>query len=174
MWGFESPSRHHTAGYCKPAETNADKLFQQLSVSSSQSGNGSEWSNLAAAWPRFMIDWVTRHSPLPSLRDNGGRIASISPDGEIEWQVEKKQQVSGSHESNISIKSNGASHLYFDGNPSKWLQGHNLFGSNNLILQQRVYDPISLQIKCASSGLIKSIESDPEVSPRITLLASRD
>lgn len=81
-----------------------------------------------------MIDWVTAILPCyHSETINGGRIACISPDGEIEWQVEKKQQVSGSHESNISIKSNGASQLYFDGNPSKWLQGHNLFGSDNLI-----------------------------------------
>ena len=81
-----------------------------------------------------MIDWVTAILPCNhSEAINGGRIACISPDGEIEWQVEKKQQVSGSHESNISIKSNGPSQLYFDGNPSKWLQGHNLFGSDNLI-----------------------------------------
>lgn len=81
-----------------------------------------------------MIDWVTAILPCNhSKAINGGKIACISPDGEIEWQVEKKQQVSGSHESNISIKSNGASHLYFDGNPAKWLQGHNLFGSDNLV-----------------------------------------
>jgi len=81
-----------------------------------------------------MIDWVTAILPCyHSEAINGGRIACISPNGEIEWQVEKKQQVSGSHESNISIKSNGSNELYFDGNPSKWLQGHNLFGSNNLI-----------------------------------------
>jgi II/X family phage/plasmid replication protein len=81
-----------------------------------------------------MIDWVTAIIPCyHSGAISGGKIACISPDGEIEWQVEKNHQVSGSHESNLNIKSNGASHLYFDGNPSKWLQGHNLFGSDNLI-----------------------------------------
>jgi II/X family phage/plasmid replication protein len=39
--------------------------------------------------------------------------------------------------SDYSKKSYGRSQLhtslYFDGNPSKWLQGHNLFGSDNLI-----------------------------------------
>lgn len=63
----------------------------------------------------------------------GGRVASITPDGEIEWQVEKKQQVKGSYESNLSVKSIGRSLLYLDGNPAKWLQGHNLFGSDDLI-----------------------------------------
>ncbi len=81
-----------------------------------------------------MIDWVTAILPCNhSETIYGGRIACISPDGEIEWQVEKKQQVPGSHESNLNIKSIGSTHLYFDGNPAKWLQGHNLFGSDNLI-----------------------------------------
>ena len=81
-----------------------------------------------------MIDWETAILPCcHSEAITGGRIASISPEGEIEWQVEKNHQVSGAHESNINIKSNGASHLCFDGNPSKWLQGHNLFGSDNII-----------------------------------------
>lgn len=81
-----------------------------------------------------MIDCVTAILPCyHSEAITGGIIACISPDGEIEWQVEKNQQVSSSHESNINIKPNGASHLYFDGNPSKWLQAHNLFGSDNFI-----------------------------------------
>lgn len=81
-----------------------------------------------------MIDWVTAIIPCthPEMI-YGGRIACITPDGYIEWQVEKKKQVAGSHESNLNIKSNGPTHLYFDGNPAKWLQGHNLFGSDNLV-----------------------------------------
>lgn len=80
-----------------------------------------------------MIDWVTAILPCHhSEAIYGGKIACISPDGEIEWQVEKKQQVAGSHESNLNIKSIGSTHLYLDGNPAKWLQGHNLFGSDNL------------------------------------------
>ena len=56
-----------------------------------------------------MIDWVTAILPCNhSGAISGGRIAWISPEGEIEWPVEKKQQVFGSHEFNISIKSNGA------------------------------------------------------------------
>ncbi|MEQ1589629.1 MAG: phage/plasmid replication protein [Gallionella sp.] len=55
-----------------------------------------------------MIDWVTAIIPCNhSELITGGKIACISPDGEVEWQVEKNQQVSGSHESNISVKSNG-------------------------------------------------------------------
>lgn len=81
-----------------------------------------------------MIDWVTAIIPCNhSEQIYGGRIASVTPDGEIEWQVEKKQQVPGSHEANLSVKSIGRNQLYFDGNPAKWLQGHNLFGSDSLV-----------------------------------------
>lgn len=52
-----------------------------------------------------MFDRVTailpsRYSELIS----GGKIACISSDGEIEWRVEKKQQVADSHKSELNIK----------------------------------------------------------------------
>jgi len=81
-----------------------------------------------------MIDWIT--AIIPCHHDEkiyGGSLASVTLDGEIEWRVEKKQQVPGSHESNLNIKSLDNHHILFDGNPAKWLQGHNIFGSDNLI-----------------------------------------
>src|SRR5690606_6411735 len=51
----------------------------------------------------------------------------------IEWQVEKKQQIHGSYESSLSIKSLDPETILIDGNPAKWLQGHNIFGSDDLI-----------------------------------------
>ena len=81
-----------------------------------------------------MIDWVT--AIIPCHHDEmifGGFITSVSLDGEIDWRVEKKQLIIGSHESSISIKSVDNKHLLIDGNPAKWLQGHNIFGSNDLI-----------------------------------------
>lgn len=81
-----------------------------------------------------MIDWVTAVIPCHhSEKIYGGRVASVSPEGEIEWQVDKKQQVPGSHEANLSVKSSDPTKLYLDGNPAKWLQGHNLFGNDNLV-----------------------------------------
>ena len=81
-----------------------------------------------------MIDWVT--AIIPCHHDDkvyGGTVASITSDGEIEWQVEKKQQIRGSYESSISIKSLDPKTILLDGNPAKWLQGHNIFGSDYLI-----------------------------------------
>lgn len=80
-----------------------------------------------------MIDWITAIIPCHhDERIYGGSIASVNLDGEIEWRVEKKQQVRGSNESNLSIKSIDNNYLLIDGNPAKWLQGHNIFGTDNL------------------------------------------
>lgn len=81
-----------------------------------------------------MIDWIT--AIIPCHHDEkiyGGSIASVNLDGEIEWRVEKKQQIRGSYESNLNIISIDDRYIFLDGNPAKWLQGHNIFGSNDLI-----------------------------------------
>ena len=81
-----------------------------------------------------MIDWITAIIPCHhDVKIHGGTIASITPDGEIEWQVEKKQEVRGSYETNLNVKSLDPKTIFIDGNPAKWLQGHNIFGTDNLI-----------------------------------------
>lgn len=86
-----------------------------------------------------MIDWVTcvlpcTHTPLPS-----DRVYKVSSAGVLEWCKPCQLPVTGSHESSLMVSSVGAadgglaSHLYVSGNPSKWLQGHNLFGSDDLV-----------------------------------------
>ncbi len=92
----------------------------------------------------LMIDWFRGeifflHAPLPA-----GRVMSILPDGELEWETVKSVQLRGSHESSLKIKSSGgdgqgnATTLLIDGNLSKFLQGHNIFGSldMNLLLHK--------------------------------------
>ncbi|EDU9608725.1 Replication-associated protein G2P [Salmonella enterica subsp. enterica] len=85
-----------------------------------------------------MIDWITAiypcvHEPLPS-----GSVISIDASGEVEWKTVKRLAVRGSHESALYVRSVGSdgegrcSHLYIDGNPSKFLQGHNVVGSDDL------------------------------------------
>lgn len=86
-----------------------------------------------------MIDWLTAtiflvHWPIPA-----GSVMSIHPDGTVEWESLKKTRVRGSFESSIQVRSQGAldgegraTQLYIDGNPAKFLQGHNVFGSSDL------------------------------------------
>lgn len=111
-----------------------------------------------------MIDWVT--AIIPCHHDEkiyGGTIASVTSDGEIEWRVEKKQQIRGSYESSLSIKSLDPQTIMIDGNPAKWLQGHNMFGSDDLIsLVQAVMfkltpllklSPTDYDLECWEQGL---------------------
>lgn len=111
-----------------------------------------------------MIDWVTAIIPChhPEMI-TGGSIASVDPDGVIEWRVEKKKQIRGSYESSLSIKSLDPTQIILDGNPAKWLQGHNMFGSDNLIgliqevMQKLVpilgFTPTDYDIECWKTGI---------------------
>ena len=85
-----------------------------------------------------MVDWFRGevsflHDPLPA-----GTVLSISPDGEVEWEIVKSIQARGSHESSLKVRSAGgnglgqATSLLIDGNLCKFLQGHNIVGSLDL------------------------------------------
>ena len=83
----------------------------------------------------IMIDWITARVPCfhpePIL---GGRVLKLSPEGEKVWEVATRLEVVGSHETNLLIRTHGTGVdgegviLEISGNPTKWLQGHNLFG----------------------------------------------
>lgn len=87
-----------------------------------------------------MIDWVSARLPLRHFPINNGGVVKFLADGSVDWQIRSKLQVQGSHESSIQIRSDGefdaegrASEIFFSGNPSKFLQGHNVFGSDDII-----------------------------------------
>ena len=105
-----------------------------------------------------MIDWISGFLPCTHTPLKAGYVCSVSPVGEVEWQTPKRTQVSGSFEQNITVKSDGshgdgtASHLYFSGNPSKFLQGHNIFGSDDLIsLMVDTYQRVCLALDITPS-----------------------
>ena len=88
-----------------------------------------------------MIDWITTHGfpcyhPTPI---DGGHVLSVDRHGNMEWSSQKFLKVVGSSDASIRIKTShvGPSGegigLSIDGNPAKFLQGHNLFGTDDLI-----------------------------------------
>jgi II/X family phage/plasmid replication protein len=80
-----------------------------------------------------MIDWITAVVPFRHTEPiTGGRIVSISSDGELQWESAKAQEVVGSHDTNLHIRSHRPGFLWISGNPIKWFQGHNLFGTDDL------------------------------------------
>ena len=94
------------------------------------------WYNLGSS--EQMIDWVTAIIPFVHEPLNGGSVLKVLPSGEVEWESPCRLSVRGSHERDIAVRSQGgdgsglATELVIDGNPSKYLQGHNIFGSDDL------------------------------------------
>lgn len=124
----------------------------------------------------MMIDWVSCYLPILHAKPiSDGMIVSITSDGKldyfthddvsvvmldpncIEWRTEKRLSVRGSHESNIVIRSDHSrgrcSGIRLDGNPVKFLQGHNVWGS------------------CDLEGLIASVLARvlPQVAPELNI-----
>jgi hypothetical protein len=85
-----------------------------------------------------MIDWLTFDVVCP--HDPGafdaGFVLCVDRGGRTEWVSQRKLFVPGSHDSTIRVRTSpgqppGIS-LQFSGNPVKWQQGHNIFGSDDL------------------------------------------
>lgn len=101
-----------------------------------------------------MVDWLTVDLPDPvGLPINSGQVLSVSQDGLVEWSSPKRLQVAGSWSSSMTFRAVGCegyadehraswelravsgnadnekSPLQVSGNPAKFLNGHNLFGS---------------------------------------------
>lgn len=89
-----------------------------------------------------MIDWITALIPFEHTESlNDGHVISLDRNGEQEWTTQKRLTVRGSHEATLHIKSDDYTrnsegkytHILLDGNPVKFFQGHNLWGTNDLL-----------------------------------------
>lgn len=85
-----------------------------------------------------MIDWIKMIAPMPHDElISSGQMMSIGADGELEWKTIKRRGVKGSWESGLQVRtvtheSGRMLHVEIDGNPVKFFQGHNLWGTNDL------------------------------------------
>lgn len=92
-----------------------------------------------------MIDWVTaviscNHDPSKLI---SGMVMSFDSLGNQEWVVNKNLSVEGSHSSKIQIKTHTDTQIWVSGNPAKFLQGHNIFGTDDLTyLMGRFFDAL--------------------------------
>lgn len=90
----------------------------------------------------MQCDWLTAEvSPgwiIDPLKEAGeklydtGRVLVLSPDGQVREQWAGAELVA-SHDTNLRVKSPDGFALWLSGNPVKWLQGHNLFGSEDVL-----------------------------------------
>lgn len=85
-----------------------------------------------------MIDWISaRVRCAHALPINSGEVLSVLPDGTVEWCSQRSLAVAGSFESAIRVRTSRWSadpctEIEISGNPCKFLQGHNLWGSDDL------------------------------------------
>ena len=90
-----------------------------------------------------MIDWLTIYYPYEHNDSyDSGTILSIDTEGEPVWVTQKRKPVEGSFGDSVQVKSTSRptehysrtkfSHLEISGNPSKFLQGHNVFGTDDI------------------------------------------
>jgi len=80
-----------------------------------------------------MIDWVKVNLPLTEpLGLEHARLIRLSPTGEVEWEARSWFSVEGSGDASVRLRESPGV-LEFSGNPAKFLQGHNLAGSSDLV-----------------------------------------
>jgi len=112
-----------------------------------------------------VIDWLTVRVDL-NLKVQAGHVMSVTADGEIEWISEKRQVIEGSHSAAVTLKSFPTlwPSLEISGNPAKFMQGHNLFGSVDLqpvavrfvmaVMEKAGYELTAAEITALCRGVI--------------------
>lgn len=112
----------------------------------------------------IMIDWVTAKVPFyyPGVISDGDFI-SVTRDGEMEYKVPKRLSVKGSYDASITLRtrevdaSGDTAFIELSGNPVKFLQGHNVFGSDDLLnLVSETVLSISKHLECPQPANVLS------------------
>lgn len=85
-----------------------------------------------------VIDWITARFPCRHETPIGGSVLTChDPDtGAVEWSSQKWRQVP-SHATSVQVRTfnaewAGGGWLEISGNPAKWFQGHNVFGTDDV------------------------------------------
>ncbi|MDP1723072.1 MAG: phage/plasmid replication protein, II/X family, partial [Candidatus Gottesmanbacteria bacterium] len=85
----------------------------------------------------IMVDWVTASVVSENARNrvsaefDTGSIYKVNREGEIEQRFSSREMLIGSFDSSLSFRAPYPWQLEMSGNPAKFLQGHNLFGSDD-------------------------------------------
>lgn len=96
-----------------------------------------------------MIDWITgkfqcTHNPQALMAGRSIKTRVVNGVEKLEYEVTHRMSVSGSHDANITVRSLTDRTIEVSGNPVKFLQGHNVFGTSDLIyLVSRLFDTLS-------------------------------
>lgn len=126
-----------------------------------------------------MLDWFAGLVGYDASNVINGQVIKVSPAGEIIWQSDAWEEAKGSYESNIQIRQDVASTEMFkasneqgflcshnclriSGNPTKFLQGHNILGPSVSYLGKIVQAAIR-QLPQS----IRPIDCDSDILPAV-------
>lgn len=81
----------------------------------------------------MMVDFVTAEfdAELPDVI-RGGCLLKLNDDGEVEWETSMRMTVRGSFDTSVQVRAVSPRRLEVSGNLAKFLQGHNIFGTEDL------------------------------------------
>lgn len=81
-----------------------------------------------------MIDWLKLRLHIEAREKiPADRMFCMSPDGEVKWEKLRPYEVRGSYEANVHVSTCPVTgFLVIDGNPVKFFQGHNVFGTDDI------------------------------------------
>lgn len=79
-----------------------------------------------------MIDWASVILPWSGPFLPADRVCKVGPTGDLLWSVESSMIPEGSWGEKLTLRSPETGKLVVSGNPTKFLQGHNLFGPDDL------------------------------------------
>lgn len=81
-----------------------------------------------------MIDWLSFELPYSwDVPIQGGQVIHLKADGSLDFAHDKTLWLHGSYDSRMSVVTRRLGFISVSGNPTKFLQGHNLFGSDDLL-----------------------------------------
>jgi II/X family phage/plasmid replication protein len=100
----------------------------------------------------WFCDWLSGSMPLYKAEDvNDGRIVWLRRDGNVDYTVERRLSVQGSFDDSVQVVGE-VNRLRFSGNPTKFLQGHNLYGSDDIralfpVFAERLADQLGAWVR---------------------------
>lgn len=123
----------------------------------------------------LMIDWITCRIPvtLPAPIA-GGYTVILDRNANTERTTPHRLPVAGSFASTLSIRAVSRTELEISGNPLKWMQGHNLWGTSDLrALLWATLQRLEPQLGCtlAEAGLYSAASLDDTIITRIDVTA---
>lgn len=85
-----------------------------------------------------MIDWIAAVIPCTHIEPiHGGSYQRLDQRDRVTWSLPLRRPMSGSYSSAMTIRTaawmGDCTHIEVSGNPAKFLQGHNLWGSDDVV-----------------------------------------